>query len=432
MNVTVVAVIMVLLLVLAVFQKRIPIWLVMILVPVAAALCLGYPIADINTSILGKLNATMSSAGYLLFFALIYFTMLTETGMFETLVNAILKPFGNRMNVIFLLLLTSALSLLCALAQQIMVTYLILFPVLLPLYKRFHMRREYAFILCQTALGAMMWLPWSPGVLNVSVVIGCEPTELSAAASKAAICIIPAMIFQWVYMAWKHKKENGTWAMVEATAEDNIKKEENALARPKLFWPNFLVFVALMVGLIKFSLPPYLVFVAGTAYMILVVYPKDFGPLVAKAGKTFINLFLFMVGISFYLAVFTDMGMTEAIGSLLTSLFPSFLARYMHIILLAVCVVCIRYVPNRVFTMLYPVLIAVGAQFGFSALAMIAPFIINLTLATGSTPLNTPNFLGCSLLDIDSNLYFSTAVKLQSVTNLIAIATAIILGIMPI
>lgn len=429
---TVVALAMVLLIVAAPFQKRVPLWLVMMLVPIAAALVLGYPVADISASLTKTMNSTMVSAGYLMFFALIYFTMLTETGMFETIVNAVLKPFGGRMNVIILLVLTTALSLLCAVTAQISITYLILFPLLLPLYKRFGLNREYAFILCQTALAVMMWLPWSPAIVNVSVVLGCDAMELSAAASRVAVCMAPGIVFQWVYMAWRHKKENGTWGLTPAAAGEQAgEQKENPLARPKLFWINFLVFLVLMAGLIGFSLPPYLVFIAGCAYMIIFVYPNDFGPMVAKAGKTYVNLFTFMMAMSIYLAVFTDTGMNNAIGELLTSLFPGFLTRYMHIILLAVCVVCVRYVPNRVFTLLYPVLVAIGAQFGFSGMAMIAPFIINLTLATGSTPLNPPNFLACSLLEVDSTHYFSTAVKIQSITNLIAIAAAVVMGVMP-
>ncbi len=437
MNVTlIIAILMVLVIVLATFQKRVPMYLVLMIVPIIAALCLGYSLTDISTSIMTKLNDTMASAGFLLLFALIYFNMMIETGAFETIVSALVKPFGSRMNVIILMVLTTALGLLCALAQQISVTYLVLFPVLLPLYKKLKLKPEYCFILVQTALAVMMWLPWSPGVLNVSVVLGCEPAELSAAASKAAICMAPGILFQWIYMAWRHKRDHGSLFLTvdgekEAEAAE-AKEESKKLTRPKLFWLNLLVFLLLMVGLLAFQLPAYLLFMIGSAYMILVNYPKDFGPLVEKAGKQFMGLFLFMVGISIYLAVFTDTGMVTVLGEAIAAYFPNFLARYMHVILLAVCVICIRYVPNRVFTMLYPVLVTVGAQFGFSGLAMIAPFIINLTLATGSTPLNPPNFLGCSLLEIDVDGYCNTAVKIQSVTNLIAIAAAIILGIMPI
>lgn len=80
MSVTLIAILMVLLLVLATFQKRVPIYLVMMIIPILAALCLGYSLPDISASILAKLNETMASAGFLLLFALIYFTMMIETG----------------------------------------------------------------------------------------------------------------------------------------------------------------------------------------------------------------------------------------------------------------------------------------------------------------------------------------------------------------
>ena len=134
MNMTLlIAILMVLVIVLATFQKRVPMYLVLMIVPIIAALCLGYSLTDISSSIMTKLNETMESAGFLLLFALIYFNMMIETGAFETIVGVLVKPFGSRMNVIILMILTTALGLLCALAQQISVTYLVLFPVLLPL-----------------------------------------------------------------------------------------------------------------------------------------------------------------------------------------------------------------------------------------------------------------------------------------------------------
>ncbi len=358
-----VAIVMVLVIVLATFQKRIPVYLALMLVPIVAALCLGYPLGEINNSIIDKRNDTMKSAGFLLLFALIYFTMMIETGIFETIVGVLIKPFGSRMNVIILMVLTTALGVLFGLAQQITVTYLVLFPVLLPLYKKLKLDSAYCFILVQTALTMMMWLPWSMGVMNVSVVLGCEPAELSAAASKAAICMVPGILFQWVYMAWKHKKTHGSLFLTvngeKETERAAVKEESQKMVRPKLFWPNLIVFLLIMVGLLAFQLPSYLLFMFGAAYMIIFNYPKDFGKLIQKAGKQFMTAFLFMIGISIYLAVFTDTGMIDELGGAIATYFPGFLTRYMHVILLAVCVICIRYVPSRVFTMLYPVLISV-------------------------------------------------------------------------
>lgn len=435
MNITIIAIFMIAVIIAAGFQKRIPMFLVLMFVPIAAAFGLGYSLTDISTAILGKMNSNMASAGYLLLFALIYFIMLTESGMFDRLINSILKPFGNHMNVVVLIIMTTAISLLCGLTAQISVTYLIVFPLMMPLYKKYGINRQACFILCQSALAVMMCLPWSSGTINVSMVLGCAPQELASVAIKSSLCMLPAIVLQWFYFAYDHKKRMGTWKMLETTEENDNndhKKKDNKHLRPTMYWPNLLVFLFLMLCMLAFSVPPYLVFMIGAAYMIVTNYPKDFPGLLAEAGKRYIDLLMMIVGISVYLAVFMDMGMVPVIGELLTGIFPSFLIRYLHIFLLLTIVVFGRYIPSRVYITIYPVLIAIGAQFGINGMMMIAPFLINMTLATGSTPLMATNFLGCSLLEIDSDAYIKKAVRVQSITNVVAIIIGIVFGVIPV
>ncbi|MCI9155951.1 MAG: citrate:H+ symporter [Lawsonibacter sp.] len=432
MNITLVAILMVVLIILAGFQKRVPMYLALLFIPVGAALCLGYSIPEISTSLLAKMNDSMASGGYLLLFAIIYFSMLTESGMFETMINGLMRLLGGRMNVILLMILTTAVALLCGLTAQITVTFLIIFPVLLPLYKKYGLSRETCFILCQTGLAVMMILPWSAGAINVSVVLGCEPQELASAASRMALCMIPGIIFQWCYYAYRHKKAVGSFKLeVVEDVEESTEKSDNQLRRPKLFWANLLVFVVLMVGLVAFKIPAYLVFMAGAAYMIIVNYPKDFGKIIQKNAARYVDTLLMMLGISVYLAIFMDMGMVKALGETLIAVFPSFLMQHLHIIMLVPIVIFVRYIPSRVYTTLYPVFMAVGAQFGLTGMAVIAPYLVNMTLATGSTPFNTANVVGCSLLELDLNQYCKHAVRIQTVTNIISIAFALIFGVIP-
>lgn len=427
-GITVIAILMVVLVILAGFQKRIPMYFALIFIPILAALCLGYSIPEISTAILAKMNESMSSGGYLLLFALIYFSMLTESGMFETVIGALTRLIGDRMNVILLMVLTTVVALICGLTAQITVTFLIIFPVLLPLYKKYNFSREACFILAQTALAIMMIVPWSAGAINVSVVIGCEPAELAAAASKTALCMIPGVLFQYVYFGYKHWKKVGSFKLAVAVKTEE-QKEESGLRRPKMFWPNLLVFLILMVGLVAFSIPPYMAFMAGALYMIVFNYPKEFGKLVIKAAGQYVNVLLMLIGISVYLAVFTDMGMVPAIGDLLISIFPEFLMEYLHVIMLIPIVLIVRFVPSRVYTTLYPVFIAVGAQFGLAPMQVVSPYLVNMALATGSTPFNTATILGCSLLEIDLYKYCRLAVGLQTVTNLISIACGLLFGV---
>lgn len=274
---TIVALLMILLVILSGFQKRVPMFLALIFIPLVAALILGHSISEVSSSMIGLMNTTMGSGGYLLIFAMIYFAMLTESGMFATIINSLSKRLDNRMNVFGLMIFTTAMTLLCGLTAQITVTYLVLFPILLPLYKKYNFNRNYGYVITMTAMSIMMILPWSAGAINVSVVLGCTPEELASAGSRMALCIIPGIIFQWCYYAYRYKKEFGSFKLVvnEGVAQ-TAQSKDNGLKLPQLFWPNLIVLVALIVAMIAFRFPTYLAFAIGSAYMIIFNYPKLF------------------------------------------------------------------------------------------------------------------------------------------------------------
>ena len=100
------------------------------------------------------------------------------------------------------------------------------------------------------------------------------------------------------------------------------------------------------------------------------------------------------------------------------------------IIMLLLCVIIIYFVPFQIFNALYPLFVSVGAGFGISPVAMIAPFVCNLSLATSSTPTNSSTYLGCALTETEVEPYCKKAVPIQTVTNAIVVLTAIIFGVL--
>lgn len=141
-----------------------------------------------------KISEIMASAGWMLLFGLIYFTMLTETGMFETIVNGVVRLVGNNMNIIIVMIMTTVIGALGYLTASMSTAYLICFPIMIPLFRKFNMKREYAFIICQTAMAAMCFLPWGIGVVNSSIMAGCDPTQLASAFIPWGLCFIPVII----------------------------------------------------------------------------------------------------------------------------------------------------------------------------------------------------------------------------------------------
>lgn len=431
MNVTLMAIILVAIVVATVLTKKVPFNFVLLIVPMICALILGYSVSEISDFVLEQFASMMKSTGFMLLFAFLYFTMLTETGMFDTIVGAITKKLGSKMNVIVIMILTSLVGGFSIMTGNFTPAYLITFPILVPLYKKFDFDREAAFIIAQTAMSAMCFIPWGIGMAYTAMASGIDTAELSAASVPWAFCFIPAIILQWVYFGIQHKKRVGTFGVVKENVEVKEKEEEEKPnLRPKLFWINLILFIVYMVALGVFSVPAYLVFIIATVVTAMMNYPKNYSEMFGKVGPMYLNILVMLLAINVYQAVFNSTGMVDSLSTDLIAVCPEFLLRYFHIIMLLLSVIIIYFVPFQIFNALYPLFVSIGAGFGIAPVAMIAPFVCNLSLATSSTPTNSATYLGCALTETEVPHYCKKAVPIQTVTNAIVILTAIIFGVL--
>ena len=424
------AIVLILIVVATVITKKVPFNFVLLIVPVVCALILGYSVEETSTFVVEQLSSMMQSAGFMLLFAFLYFQMLTEAGVFDTIVTVVTTKLGNKMNVVVIMILTTVIGGFSILTGNFTPAYLITFPILVPLYKKFDFDREAAFIIAQTAMSALCFIPWGIGMAYTASSAGLDAGELAAASMPWGLCFIPAIILQWVYFGWKHKKRVGTFqavAEVETTAE---KKEEDPNLRPKLFWVNLLIFVIALAALGVFGVAPYFVFIVATVVTAMLNYPKNFGEIFAKVGPMYLNILVMLIAINVYQAVFNNTGMVGAISDALMQFCPEFLLRYIHIILLLLCVVIIYVIPFQIFNALYPIFISIGTGFGIPAVAVIAPFVCNLSLATSSTPTNSSTYTGCALTETEVQHYCRKAVPIQTVTNAVVVLTAVIFGVL--
>ena len=424
------AIILILIVVATVITKKVPFNFVLLIVPIVCALILGHSVEETSTFVVEQLSSMMQSAGFMLLFAFLYFQMLTEAGVFDTIVTAVTTKLGHKMNVIVIMILTTLIGGFSILTGNFTPAYLITFPILVPLYKRFDFDREAAFIIAQTAMSALCFIPWGIGMAYTASSAGLDANELAAASMPWGLCFIPAIILQWIYFGLQHKKRVGTFQAVAEVETAEEKKEENPNLRPKLFWVNLIIFVIALVALGVFGIAPYFVFIVATVVTAMLNYPKNFGEIFAKVGPMYLNILIMLIAINVYQAVFNNTGMVGAISGALMQFCPEFLLRYIHIILLLLCVVIIYVIPFQIFNALYPIFISIGAGFGIPAVAVIAPFVCNLSLATSSTPTNSSTYTGCALTETEVQHFCKKAVPIQTVTNAVVVLTAVIFGVL--
>lgn len=153
------AILMMAVVIVLILTNKIPMNFTLFLVPIVVALILGYKPMEISDMVLDQYATTMRSSGYMLIFGLLYFSMLTETGMFDKIVGGITGLIGSRMNVVIIMILTTVIAAVGMLTANISTCYLITFPLMMPLYKKYRFNRVHAFILTQTTMAAMCFIP---------------------------------------------------------------------------------------------------------------------------------------------------------------------------------------------------------------------------------------------------------------------------------
>ncbi len=206
------------------------------------------------------------------------------------------------------------------------------------------------------------------------------------------------------------------------------KEEENA--RPKLFWVNLAVFIAVIVALAVFKIQAYFVFIIVSCITALLNYPKTFADMWNRTGTMIFNIILMLLSISVYIAVFAQTGMVESFAQLIVGIFPGGTAKYAFIVLLAVSVPVIRFVPYQLYNAMYPLLIFIGAQFGYTPIEIIAPYVCNLALGTGVTPVNASIYVAAPLLETEVDGIVKKGVPIMTVTNILVMALAAAVGIL--
>lgn len=432
------ALIMIVLVLAAILTKKVPMNFALFVIPVVCGLLLGFSVIDLGGIILKQLGSIMQSAGFLLLFGNIYFFMVNESGMFDIIINKLISLFGKKMNVAIIMIMTTVIGMIGYLTANFSTVYLLCFPLMLPLYRKFKFNKGAAFIICQTACGAVGFLPWGIGVIYTAAASNLDPMELSKAAIPWGLCFIPVIVLQWFYFAYMHKKEYGSLGLTVSESGEAVAQhaDEKPNARPKLFWLNLVIFLVAMLALTVLQYPGYLVFIMASIIMAMTNYPSNFGEIWNKTAIMFLNVIIMLSAISVYLAVFNaapegGISMINDLATIMVGVVPSFLLKYVHIIFLLLCVIIIRFVPFQVFNAMYPLFISIGASFGIPALYVIAPFLCNLALATSVTPFNSATYVGCNLLQIDDvDGFIKMGIPIMVVSNLVVVFVAWVTGVL--
>lgn len=405
---------------------------VLALIPTVAALILGFSPQEIAGFIEDGISTTTSN-GILFIFSVIYFGVMSDTGMFDVIVNFLVKKAGN--NVIAVTVATAIIATIAHMDGTTATTVLITIPALYPVYKA--MKIDTKILLCLTGacMGVMNLLPWGGPVARAATVLGMDANDLWH-------ILIPIQIVGLVFnlvlavllgmLAIKQGAGAGKGEVVDI--DEKAKEEEEALRRPKLLIFNLLLTIGLIVILSTGYLSSYVAFLLALSIALAVNYPdlKLQDKLIKKHAPAALIISATLFAAGAMVGIFDGTGMLTEMANALMSIIPDFMGRFIHIIFGIIALplgLCIG--TDAYFYGIMPLVMEVGQSYGVDALNTALTMVIGKNLALMVSPLVPATYLATGLANVELKDHMKFSIPWYWAISVIMIVIGIIFQIIP-
>lgn len=406
---------------------------VLTLIPTIAALVLGFSPVEVAGFIKDGIGTTTSN-GILFIFSVIYFGIMSDSGMFEVIVNFLVKKAGN--NVIAITVATAIIATIAHLDGTTAVTVLITIPAMLPVYKA--MKIDTRILLCLTGacMGVMNLLPWGGPVARAATVLAMDATELWHILIPVQIVGVAFNIILAVLLgmyAVKHGAGAGNGVAEEV--DQKAKDEEAALRRPKLLIFNLLLTIALLAVLASGVVTSYVAFMTALAIALAVNYPdqKIQDKLIKKHAPAALIISATLFAAGAMVGIFDATGMLTAMAEVIMGVIPTFMGRFIHIIFgvlalpLGLCVGTDAY-----FYGIMPLVMQVGETYNVASLSTALTMVIGKNLALMVSPLVPATFLAIGLTGTELKDHMKFSIPVYWFISLCMLVVGVIFGIIPV
>ncbi|MFE0417001.1 CitMHS family transporter [Streptomyces tendae] len=428
--------------------------------------------------------SSLAPTAAMLMFAIVYFGVMIDVGLFDPIVRAILKFCkADPMRVV---VGTALLAAIVSLDGDGSTTFMITVSAMYPLYKRLKMSLVVMTGVAAMANGVMNTLPWGGPTARAATALKVDATDIFVPMIPAlAVGLVAVVVLAYV-LGLRERRRVGTLTLDEALVPETEPETETVLVgagagagavsggsgarsgaargaaggpgeaaggdagsgdasgddfqgldpnrptlRPKLYWFNALLTVALLTAMIMELLPIPVLFLLGAALALTVNFPHipDQKARIAAHADNVLNVSGMVFAAAVFTGVLTGTGMVDHMATWLVDTIPDGMGPHMGLVTGLLSLPLTYFMSNDGFYFgVLPVLAEAGQAHGVSTLEIARASIVGQPLHM-SSPLVPAVYVLVGMAKVEFGDHTRFVVKWAVLTSLVILAAGILFGI---
>jgi CitMHS family citrate-Mg2+:H+ or citrate-Ca2+:H+ symporter len=437
----------------------------LIAVPIAFGLAAGAGLG-IGDMITDGMKALAPTAA-LLFFAIIFFGIMIDVGLFDPLVRLILRIVRN--DPMRLVVGTAVLAMVVSLDGDGSTTFIIVTSALLPLYLKLRVSPVVLTVVAGLANGAMNIVPWGGPTARAAAALRVSPSDVFVPMIPAMLVGLAVVLLFAMQLGLSERRRIGSLVLTSepllvaagagrsrtgsgnndearsasggsggAGSDDEDRfvdglDPERPTLRPKLFWFNAILTVALLVTLVIDVLPLPILFMAAGAIALTVNFPrvKEQQEAITRHSSSIVSVVAMVFAAAVLIGVFQGTGMVEAMAHWLLEIIPSALGPHLAVVTGVLSLPFTFFMSNDAFYFgVMPVLAEAASTYGIGPAEMARASITGQTFHMQS-PLVPAILLLVTLAGVPLADHHKKVLWRAALVSLSMLAIGVLLGHIP-
>ena len=411
-----------------IITKRLSVLTALVLVPVGIGLLAGFSPKELGEMILAGIKQ-VAPTGILLMFAVLYFATMLDAGLFDPVIAGIIRYVqGDPLKVI---IGTAILTMIVHLDGDGTATFMIVMSAFLPIYRQLKINKLILPGIVALSVGPLHLVPWSGTSARAISTLKTDATQLFNPNIPAILAGIVWVLAVAYWLGLQERKRLGV-SQLEYSHHENLTNEQQSLRRPRLFWLNAVLTIALITTLMKGWVPAPALFVVAATLALLINYPKlpDQQKVLRSHGNNIfmVSSMIFAAGV--FSGILTGSKMIDAMATSLVSLIPEQHAAWLPTLTaLTSMPASLLFTPDAYYFGVVPILSQSATQFGIDPLEIgRAALLGQMTVGFPVSPLTASTFLLVGLAEVDLGEHQKFTIKWALGTTVVMTLVALLTG----